>query len=145
MDVSVIKKLTRPLTLLYIKKFPTKKMLDNLNVDFIYFGHGIDQNNHLLPHSHLFEYLDVDELVLNTDLKKVYIRDMTDNHLTALFKNPTLVRFHIHGQEDWSTKDEVEHMKFKLHKYRTKLINRLLTLSGIFLVSGTYLFIQGLS
>tara|TARA_B100000809_G_scaffold261630_1_gene310910 strand:+ start:2914 stop:3279 length:366 start_codon:yes stop_codon:yes gene_type:complete len=119
-------------------------MLDNLNVDFIYFGHGIDQKNHLLPHSHLFEYLDVDELELNTDLKKVYIRDMTDKHLTVLFKDPTLVRFHVHGQEDWSTKDEVEHMKFKLHKYRTKLINFLLTLSGICLIFGTYLFTQGL-
>ncbi len=140
----MIKKLTRPLILFYIKYFPTKEMLDNLNVDFICFGHGIDQTNHLLPHSHLFEYLDVKELDLNTDLKKVYIRDMTDKHLETLFKDPTLVRFHIHGQEDLTTEDEVSHMEFKLHKYRTKLINFLLTLSSICLISGTYLFTQGL-
>jgi len=109
-------------------------MLVNLKVDYIAFPHGIDSSNDMLPHTHLWETLDVSRLNFTNDEKRVYIRKMPVKHLTALIKQPEGMSCHIHGAENLTAEEHHHWYSFNAHKTRV-LQYRSLLIAGILMTS----------
>jgi len=92
----------------FFKIFPTPQMLNRLHLDYIHFGHGIDETNHRLPHSHLLETLEVETVPLADHHKVAYIRMMPKQHFEDFINYGADASFHAHGLEDGKPEDELD-------------------------------------
>lgn len=100
----------KKLIVAYYRRFPTPQMIDDLQVDYIHYPHGIDHTNHKLPHSHLWDQIEW-ETIPFTDLeRRMYIRLMDEEHLKTLLSRGKAVRFHIHGLQGGSVTQECAHL-----------------------------------
>lgn len=112
------------MALKFYKAHPTKSMLNRLHVDYIHFGHGIDESNHMLPHSHLWDTLKVESIPLTEEQKSMYIYTMSNHHFEAFMEKGAVVRFHAHGLENESVDHEVYRIEQSYYKIKSKMAKR---------------------
>ncbi len=68
-------------------------MIDDLQVDYIHYPHGIDHTNHKLPHSHLWDHIEWETIPFTELERRMYIRLMDEEHLQELLARGKAVRF----------------------------------------------------
>ncbi len=112
------------MALKFYKTHPTNSMLNRLHVDYIHFSHGIDESNHMLPHTHLWDALKVETIPLTEEQKSMYIYIMPNNHFNAFMANGASVRYHAHGLEDESTEHEIYRIEQSYYKMKAKAAKR---------------------
>lgn len=108
------------IALKFYKAHPTKSMLNRLHVDYIHYGHGIDESNHMLPHTHLWDTLEVETIPLTEEQKTMYIYIMPGHHFKAFVENGANVRYHAHGLENESAEHEICRIEQRYYKIKSK-------------------------
>ena len=108
------------IALKFYKEPPTKSMLNRLHVDYIHYGHGIHESNHMLPHTHLWDTLEVETIPLTEEQKTMYIYIMPDHHFKAFVENGANVRYHARGLENESAEHEICRIEQRYYKIKSK-------------------------
>lgn len=132
----------KKLTLAYYRRFPTDQMIDDLQVDYIHPPHGIDETNHLLPHSHLWDQLKWETIDYLKHERVMYIRFMNDLHLENLIERGKAVRYHIHGKEGVSIAQENAYLANKYRKSIRRLADCFFVAGIIGVMTGLTLILQ---
>ncbi len=112
------------MALRFYKMHPTQSMLNRLHVEFIHFGHGIDETNHQLPHTHLWDTLDVETIPLTDNQKLMYIAMMPSDHFEAFMMHGANARYHAHGLEGETVDDEIYRIEQRYYAYQSQSAKR---------------------
>jgi hypothetical protein len=130
----------------FFKMFPSTEMLNLLHLDYIHFGHGIDKTNHRLPHSHLWDTLEVETVPMCDYHKVAYIRTMSQKHFESFIEYGAGCIFHTHGLKGGTVDDELDNLIHNEREYLLTHSRRMILPSLVMLATGSlsllYLFVK---
>lgn len=115
--------------MLFYKHFPSKYLIENLRVSYIFNHEGLIEAS-TRPHSHLWDKIDWVDIDLTFEQKRMYIQSskMTWKHWVDYYNYPTEVKFHEHGLPDHGVEDEIANIYYWYAQYNKKKLKILLAL-----------------
>lgn len=130
------------MALRFYKLYPTQSMLNRLHLDYIHFGHGIDETNHHLPHTHLWDTLKVETVPLSDRQKTMYLFTMPMDHFEGFMTYGANARYHAHGLEGETVDHEIARIEHAYYIKKRDVLNKCMLASLGCLLAGKLLLLR---